>query len=143
MSFGTKIRRAPLRLVTGAFILNSGLGKRSADGETAAGLQGFASGTYPFLKNIEPQKFAAGLSAGEIALGTALLLPIVPTALAGLGLTAFAGGLLGLYFKTPGMTQDDGIRPTEQGLTVSKDIWMLGIGVGLVLDALTSRKPTE
>ncbi len=143
MSFGTKIRRAPLRLVTGAFILNSGLGKRSADGETAARLQGFAGGTYPFLASVEPQKFAAGPSAGEIALGTALLLPIVPTVLAGAGLTAFAGGLLGLYLKTPGMTQDDGVRPTEQGLPISKDVWMLGIGIGLVLDALTTRKPKE
>ena len=40
------------RICAGAFILNSGLGKRGADEETAAGLHGFASGTYPFLKNL-------------------------------------------------------------------------------------------
>ena len=42
------------RLSAGAFILNSGLGKRGADADTAAGLQGFAAGTYPFLKKLEP-----------------------------------------------------------------------------------------
>lgn len=36
------------------------------------------------------------LSACEIALGSALLVPIVPAAVAGAGLTAFSGGLLGL-----------------------------------------------
>jgi hypothetical protein len=141
VSLSRKIRRAPLRAVTGAFILNSGLGKRSVDGETAAGLQGMAGGTYPFLKNVEPRTFATGLSTAEIALGSALLLPIVPTALAGLGLTAFAGGLVGLYLKTPGMTRDDGIRPTDQGVPIAKDVWMLGIGVALIVDALTSREP--
>ena len=43
------------RISAGAFILNSGLGKRGADEQTAAGLHGFAAGTYPFLKNLQPQ----------------------------------------------------------------------------------------
>ena len=51
------------RISAGAFILNSGLGKRGADEETAAGLHGFAAGTYPFLKKLEPQQFAWALSA--------------------------------------------------------------------------------
>ena len=35
MSLAAKLRRAPLRLATGAFILNAGVGKLSADEGTA------------------------------------------------------------------------------------------------------------
>jgi hypothetical protein len=128
------------RLATGAFILNSGLGKRSADGATAAGLHGFASGTYPFLKQVDPKTFATALSAAEITLGAALLTPFVPAAVAGAGLTAFAGGLLGLYLRTPGMTKPGAsIAPTQEGLPIAKDVWMLGIGLGLLTQGLTER----
>jgi len=128
------------RAVTGAFILQSGLGKRNAGPEHAAGLHGFASGTYPFLGKLEPQQFVKLLSAGEIALGTALLAPVVPTALAGAGLAAFAGGLLGMYWKTPGMHEEGSLRPTEQGITIAKDVWMLGIGLGFVTQGLVDRR---
>jgi hypothetical protein len=37
------------------------------------------------------------------------------------------------------MTREDGIRPTQQGTPLAKDVWMLGIGVGLMVDALTDR----
>ena len=70
----------------------------------------------------------------------ALLAPVVPTALAGAALTAFAGGLVGLYLKTPGMRKEGSLAPTQQGITVAKDVWMLGIGLGFVLDALANRK---
>jgi hypothetical protein len=76
------------------------------------------------------------VSTGEIALGAALLLPIVPTALAGAGLTAFSAGLLGLYLKTPGMHEPGSLAPTQQGTPIAKDVWMLGIGIGLMVDAL-------
>ena len=55
------------RISAGAFILNSGLGKRGADAEAAAGMHGFASGTYPFLKDVDPATFVRVLSYGEIA----------------------------------------------------------------------------
>jgi uncharacterized membrane protein YphA (DoxX/SURF4 family) len=139
MSFSAKTRRLPGRLAAGAFILNSGLGKWSADEETATRLHGMAAGTYPFLNRIKPRDFAKLLSVGEIALGSALLLPVVPAAAAGVGLTAFSGALLGMYVRTPGMTKEDGIRPSRQGTALAKDVWMLGIGVGLTLDALTER----
>ncbi len=139
MSFSAKARRLPGRLAAGAFILNAGLGKWSADEETAARLHGMAAGTYPFLARLKPKDFARLLSAGEIALGAALLLPVVPAAAAGAGLTAFSAGLLGLYARTPGMTREDGIRPSQQGTALAKDVWMLGIGIGLVADALTDR----
>jgi hypothetical protein len=98
-----------------------------------------AVGSYPFLARLKPKDFARLLSISEIALGTALLLPVVPTAVAGAGLTAFSGGLLGLYARTPGMTREDGIRPSQQGIPLAKDVWMLGIGIGLTIDALTDR----
>jgi uncharacterized membrane protein YphA (DoxX/SURF4 family) len=132
-----KLRHLPARLATGAVILNSGLSKRRADEATAAGLHGMAAGTYPFLNKIPPRRFAQLLSAAEITLGTALLLPIVPTALAGAGLAAFSAGLVGLYLRTPGMREPGSLRPTEQGLVIAKDVWMLGIGLGFVIEALT------
>src|SRR5580658_9971336 len=139
MGFAAKARRLPGRVTAGAFILNSGLGKWSADEETAARLHGMAVGTYPFLGKLKPKDFARLLSVGEIALGSALLLPVVPTAAAGAGLTAFSAGLLGMYLRTSGMTKEDGIRPSQQGTALAKDVWMLGIGVGLVVDGLTDR----
>jgi hypothetical protein len=123
----------PLRLATGAFILDSGLGKRNPDPEKAAGVHGFAAGTYPFLAKVDPMTFTRLLSAGEIALGTALLLPVVPAGVAGLGVTAFGAGLVGLYLRTPGMRQPGSLRPTEQGLGLAKDTWLLAIGVALVV----------
>jgi hypothetical protein len=129
------------RLSAGAFILNSGLGKRGADADAAAGLHGFAAGTYPFLKGIEPEQFAKGLAATEIGIGAALLTPFVPTAFAGLLLTGFSGGLLGLYLNTPGMRKEGSLAPTEQGLAVAKDVWLLGIGVGLLTRGLVDRTP--
>ena len=65
-----------------------------------------ASGTYPFLGKLKSTQFLRLLSTSEIALGAALLLPVVPTLAAGAGLAAFSGGLLGLYLGTPGMRQD-------------------------------------
>lgn len=139
MGFAAKARRLPGRVTAGAFILNAGLGKWSADEEAAARLHGMAVGTYPMLAKLKPRDFARLLSVSEIALGSALLLPIVPAAVAGAGLTAFSAGLLGLYARTPGMTRDDGVRPSQQGTPLAKDVWMLGIGVGLTIDALTDR----
>ena len=129
------------RISAGAFILNSGLGKRGADAETAAGMHGFTAGTYPFLKSVPPQKFVQGLATSEIALGALLLTPFVPTAVAGAALTVFSGGLLGLYLRTPGMRKPGSLAPTEQGLAIAKDSWLLGIGIGLFTRGLMERRP--
>ena len=137
MRLPIKARHLPPRIAAGAFILNSGVGKWSADDETAAQLHGFATGTYPFLGKLKPRDFVRLLSVSEIALGAALLLPVVPAAVAGAGLTAFSGGLLGLYARTPGMRKDGTPFPTQQGIAIAKDVWMLGIGLGLVVDGLT------
>ena len=137
MGLPVKLRHLPQRIATGAFILNSGIGKLNADEETAAQLHRFAVGTYPFLAKLKPPDFVKLLAGTEIALGAALLLPVVPSALAGAGLAAFSGGLLGLYARTPGMRKEGSPLPTQQGIPIAKDVWMLGIGLGLVLDALT------
>jgi hypothetical protein len=138
MSIAAKLRRAPLRAVTGAFILNSGLGKISAGDDTAKAVHGMAAGAYPALGRVEPRLFLKGLAVSELALGSALLLPIVPVGLAGLGLTAFAGSLLGMWWRTPGMHAEGSPRPTQQGTPIAKDVWMLGIGAAMVLDAVLS-----
>ena len=128
------------RVATGAFILNSGLGKRNADDATAAGLHGFAASTYPFLKDVPPATFAKTLATTEIVIGVALLTPFVPTVVAGAALTGFSAGLLGLYLRTPGMTKPGkSVAPTQEGLPISKDVWMLGIGIGLITRGLMDR----
>lgn len=139
MAISAKARRLPGRLATGAFILNAGVGKWSADEETAARLHGMAAGTFPFLAKLKPKDFARLLAAGEMALGTALLLPVVPAALAGAGLTAFSASLLAMYVQTPGMRREHSLRPTGQGTPLAKDVWMLAIGLGLIADGLTQR----
>jgi hypothetical protein len=138
MRLPVKARHLPQRMATGAFILNSGVNKLSADEETAAQLHGFAVGTYPFLAKLKPKDFARFLAVSEIALGSTLLLPFVPSIVAGAGLAAFSGGLLGMYVKTPGMRREGTPFPTQQGTALAKDVWMMGIGLGLVIDDLTS-----
>jgi len=64
------IRDMPARVTAGAFILNSGLSKLSADEQTAQGLHQMATGVYPFLGSMKPQDFAKLLGAGEVAVGT-------------------------------------------------------------------------
>ncbi|NGY63489.1 hypothetical protein G7043_31660 [Lentzea sp. NEAU-D13] len=128
------LRQLPARVAAGAFVLHSGLGKRNADQETAEHLHGWAAGTYPVLGKIDARRFAKLLAAGEIATGAVLLAPFVPAAVAGVALSGFAGALLGLYAKTPGMRREGSIWPTEQGIGLAKDVWMLGIGLSLVLD---------
>jgi uncharacterized membrane protein YphA (DoxX/SURF4 family) len=135
MSVSAKLRRAPLRAVTGAYILNSGVGKLGADDDTSKTLHGFASGTYPFLGKMQPKAYAKALGVGEIAVGGALLLPIVPPMVAGAVLAGFSGALLNVYWNTPGMHEEGNPRPTVQGTPLAKDVWMFGIGTALITDA--------
>lgn len=140
MKLPLKARHIPARLATGAFILNSGLEKSRGDEQTAQFIHGMASGTYPFLGKLTATQFLRLLSTSELVLGAALLLPVVPTLVAGAGLAAFSGGLLGLYLRTPGMRQDGSLRPTQQGTAIAKDVWMLGIAAGFVVDEIVSGK---
>jgi hypothetical protein len=138
MSLSAKLRRAPGRIATGAFILNSGLGKLKGDEGTAKAIHGMGSGAYPILGKVEPKLFLKTLAVSEVALGSALLLPIVPAGLAGLGLSGFSGSMLGMWWRTPGMHEPGSVKPTQQGTAVAKDVWMLAIGASLVIDAALS-----
>lgn len=133
----SKLWHVPLRLATGAFILNSGMNKRGMPADAARGLHGFATAGHPELEQMEPESFASSLSTGEMALGAALLMPIIPSWLAGAGLTAFGLGLNRLYWNAPGLRQDGDVRPTEDGISVAKDSWLTAIGIALLLDAMT------
>ena len=128
------IAHLALRGTAGAFVLNAGIGKFSGTKETAAAIHGMATTAYPFLKSVEPTRFLRLLSCGEIAVGALLLAPFVPAAVAGAALTGFAGGLLGLYLRIPGMHEH--LRPTPQGTPIAKDVWLLGMGVALVADGV-------
>ncbi|MET9299662.1 MULTISPECIES: hypothetical protein [Micromonospora] len=131
-----RLSHAPLRVAIGAYILNSGLGKRGLEGEAAAGMHGMAAGAMPQLRQIPPDRFAVLLSRGEVALGAALLAPFVPSLLAGAALTAFGAGLVQLYLKTPGMREGGSLRPSQEGIGLAKDVWLVGAGLTLVLDSL-------
>jgi hypothetical protein len=131
---GLRPSHIPLRLATGAFILNSGLGKTDLDEGSAGYMQSMAAKAFPQVGQLEAEKFGRYLAAAEIALGSALLAPFIPSRLAGLGLLAFSSGMMTMYFKTPGLTQEDGIRPTQDGTAVAKDVWMVGIALSLILD---------
>ncbi|WYY09656.1 hypothetical protein RVF87_18160 [Gordonia hydrophobica] len=134
MPSAANLRRAPVRIAAGAFILNSGIGKLALDDESAAGMQGMAAGAIPPVGMVSPGVFGKALAGAEIALGAALLAPIVPAAAAGAGLAAFSAGLLTMYVRTPGM-HDGALRPTEQGIGIAKDSWLLGIAASLLIDA--------
>jgi uncharacterized membrane protein YphA (DoxX/SURF4 family) len=133
-----RLREFPPRTATGAFILHSGLEKWKGDEETAKGVHAMACSAYPLLEHLPAARFLRLLAAGEIATGAALLTPFVPTAVAGAALTGFSGALLGLYTRAPGLRQPGSVWPTRQGTGVSKDVWMFGIGLGLLADAWTA-----
>ena len=135
-----KLSHIPLRVATGAYILHAGIEKWGGDEDRAKMIHGMAAGTYPFLESMPPTRFLRLLAAGEIATGAALLSPTVSTAKAGAALTGFSAGLLGLYAKTPGMRKPGSIWPAPPGIGISKDVWMVAIGLALLADALTDRK---
>jgi uncharacterized membrane protein YphA (DoxX/SURF4 family) len=135
MRLSAKLRRAPLRVATGAYLLNSGVTKLNTDDEAAKSLHSMASGTYPVLSKLEPKVFARTLAVGEIAVGTTLLLPIVPPFIAGAALVGFSGALFNMYRHTPGMHNEGSLRPTPQGTPIPKEVWMLGTGLALMSDA--------
>jgi uncharacterized membrane protein YphA (DoxX/SURF4 family) len=130
-----RIREFPARVAAGAYILHSGLEKWQGDETTAQGVHGAAVRVYPVLEKLRPSTFLRVLAASEVAVGALLLAPFVPSAVAGTALTGFSGGLVGLYAGAPGMRKPGSVWPTAQGTGLSKDVWLLGIGLGLVAEA--------
>jgi hypothetical protein len=109
------LRDVPTRAATGAYILHTGLEKWKEGEERAKDVHGMAS-------------------------GVALLAPVVSNKVAGACLTAFAGGLLGMYMRTPALHKPGSVWPTQAGTGVSKDVWMLGIGLGLLVDGIAESR---
>jgi hypothetical protein len=138
-----KLSHIPLRAITGAYILHAGVQKWSGDDVTAKAVHGMASTAYPVFESMPPTRFLRLLAAGEIATGGVLLAPMVSTAKAGAALTGFSGALLGLYAKIPGMRKPGSIWPSQQGTAISKDSWLLAIGLALLADGLTRRRPSK
>lgn len=137
------LAQLPLRLTTGAFVLNSGIGKLSLSTEEAEGLQQMAANGVPVLADMSPEAFRRFIAVTEIGVGALQLIPKVPGWLAGSALSAFSAGLLNMYLNTPGMTQEDGVRPSSDGTAVAKDVWMLGAGASMIIDSMlnsTSRR---
>lgn len=135
-----KARELAGRITAGAFILHSGLDKWNVDEGHAAGVHGMAAAAFPPLKDVPPATFVKLLSAGEIAVGALVLAPFVPAAVAGAALTGFSGALLTMYARTPALRKPGSIWPSQPGIGISKDVWMLGIGLGLLTDAVTRRR---
>jgi uncharacterized membrane protein YphA (DoxX/SURF4 family) len=135
-----RFRELPVRAVTGAYILHVGIDKWHGDEATAQAVHGMAAGAYPVFRAMAPGWFLRVLAMGEITTGLALLAPVVPTAAAGAILTAFSGALVGLYARTPALRKPGSIWPSQQGTGISKDVWMLGIGLSLLADAWSTRR---
>jgi uncharacterized membrane protein YphA (DoxX/SURF4 family) len=135
-----KLRNLPVRLATGAYILHTGWEKWHGSDERAVGIHGMAANAFPVFEAMKATDFLRMLSVGEISLGAALLAPFVPPALAGAALTGFSGALVTMYLRTDGLHQPGSVWPTPQGIPVSKDVWMLGIGVSLIIDGLRPRQ---
>jgi uncharacterized membrane protein YphA (DoxX/SURF4 family) len=135
-----RLSNLPLRVATGAYILHTGWEKWHGDENRAVGVHGMASNAFPVFNAMKATDFLKTLSVGEMALGAALLAPFVPPALAGAALTGFSGALVTMYLRTDGMHRPGSVWPTAQGTGLSKDVWMLGIGLGLLADGLHGRR---
>lgn len=129
MSLGSMV----LRGVTGAWILNSAYGKLGMGEDGVKHLQGMAEVGIPDLGKLSPSAFKKFIIGGEVAVGSALLLPFVPNRLAGAALSAFSGGMLSMYFRNPEWTQQDGIRWSQEGTPFAKDMWLGAIAADLML----------
>jgi uncharacterized membrane protein YphA (DoxX/SURF4 family) len=136
-------RHLPTRLVTGAYVLHAGIEKWGGSPERAAGMHGMAAGAFPVLGKLAPTTFLRLLAAAEITTGVALLAPVVPNAVAGAPLTAFSAALTAMYLRTPSLHKPRSVWPTPAGIGISKDIWMLAIGLSLLADRAADNGTTS
>ena len=132
MSTSAKLASVALRVPAGLFILNSALGKFGLNREAAEGLQGMAATGIPALGKLDPEQFGRGLAVSGAAVAGALLAPFVSNRLAGAALGSFGAGMLTMYFNNDAMTEDDGIRPSHDGLSLAKDSWLVSMGAALM-----------
>ena len=140
MHLPVKARDLPGRIAAGGYILHAGLEKWHGEAARAEALHRMAASAFPVLKNVPPERFLRMLAASEIAVGSALLVPVIPGVLAGAALTGFSGALLAMYARTPALRKPGSVWPGQAGTAASKDVWMLGIGLGLVTGSLADRR---
>jgi hypothetical protein len=130
----------PLRLTYGVFFLHTALAKRELDERGAKGLHRFASAAYPQLRRVSPATFVRGMTVAETAIAASLLVPVVPAPIGAAGLAVFGTALMGTYARVPGLRREGSLRPTEIGLSLAKDTWMVAAGTALLLDAWRKRR---
>lgn len=133
------LRNIPTRLATGGYILHSGLEIWGGGEDQAKAIHPMAAGAFPFLAKVPPATFLKAVSAAEIGVGAALLTPFLPNRVAGAVLSAFAAALVTMYLRTPSLHKPGSVWPTQAGIVISKDVWMLGIGLGLLADDACDR----
>jgi hypothetical protein len=129
----------PIRVIFGGFFLHVALSHRELDEKGAKGLRGFAASGYPFLKKVPPLTFKWGMVASESAVAASLLVPGVPAAVGGAALTGFGTGLMGVYARTPMLRRSKlSARPSDLGLSMAKDSWMVAAGLAVLADAFSA-----
>lgn len=128
-----RLSNAILRGVSGAYLIQSGLGKKDLPQEAYEGLKGMAASGIPQFGEWDAQTFGKFLWLSEVGIGALLVTPFVNKRLAGAALTVFSAGMLTMYFNNEGMTQSDGIRPSQEGTPLSKDVWLAAIGAALTV----------
>lgn len=134
MPFGRRyFHNLPIRAAAGAFILNSGVTKLTADEAGLEHVYSTAITAYPFLESIGSANFGKLLGLYETTVGSALLAPFVSDSKAGAFMLPLAAGLVGLYLKIPGMRRQGSLRPSSQGIPMAKDSWLLAIAISLLI----------
>ena len=134
-----KLRNVPTRLATGAYILHAGWGKWHGNEEQAAGAQGMASGAFPMFNTMNATDFLKMLSVGEMAVGAALLAPVVPPRDRRGSVDRLRGSAGDHVPAHRQLAQARQHLADSARHRVSKDVWMLAIGLGLILDEIRSR----
>jgi hypothetical protein len=119
----------PLRVAIGAFFVNSGLSKWNLEGEAVTATHGMAVGAVPQLKRDRPGPLRQAARRYRTGAGWCPAAADRPV----------RAGLLRLYWATPGLREPGGFRPTQQGVAIAKDTWLVGAGLTLLLDDLLGR----
>ena len=126
-----KLHDLPTGLVTGGYILHSGLDKWRAD--DAARDSGPRNGGRD-VSGVEIRApgpdFTRLLAASEIAMGAALLAPVVPAAISGGHPHRVLGRAPGSLHPRPGLRKPGSVWPTHRASASARTSWNLGISTG-------------
>jgi hypothetical protein len=130
----------PERFAAGIMLLNAGVGKVQGKQGDAGELHAAAVASFPAIDGIPPEQLSKILGASEMALGGALLLPFFGDGLAGAALTTFAAAMVSIDVRDPGLGREGGLLSRYKSGAIARDVWLLGIGLGLAADALRRRR---